>query len=417
MKRRWIFSLLTASLVAGMVGTSYADVKVSGGELRVRGVMVDNGDSTPPSDGGFFEQRTRLNVDATADDAKVFIQVQDSRKWGEKALAGKDNTEVTGTDEEALDVSQGYVEFGKLFDRPLSVRLGRQAMAYGEHRLIGSLEWSNNARRFDAIKFTYKHDAVDIDVWTSKVSETAEDWAHDDNVNGIYATLKNIPNNAVDIYLLQKIAGSTTLDSNFYTIGGRVKGDVKNINVDYNAELAFQSGDYDDDSSQSASAFALRAGYTLADMLGLRIGVEYDAATGNEAGVSPGTSNADNEAFDNLYPTNHYLYGYTDDVKWSNTNAFSVNASLKPMDKVNLSVEYWNYKLAEKNTAGDDDNGTEINVKVNHEMSKNINCELAYAMRDAGDVSTSAYTSAIYGAIPADKSSTFGYFMINVKFM
>ena len=53
MKRRWIFSILTALLVAGMVGTSYAEVKVSGGELRVRGVMVDNGDSTvveTPSD-------------------------------------------------------------------------------------------------------------------------------------------------------------------------------------------------------------------------------------------------------------------------------------------------------------------------------------------------------------------------------
>ena len=47
MKSRWMFTLLTASLVAGMVGTSYAEVKVSGGELRLRGVMVDNGETTP----------------------------------------------------------------------------------------------------------------------------------------------------------------------------------------------------------------------------------------------------------------------------------------------------------------------------------------------------------------------------------
>ena len=56
MKRRWIFSLLTASLVAGMVGTSYAEVKVSGGELRVRGVMVDNVDPATPLKGVFFER-------------------------------------------------------------------------------------------------------------------------------------------------------------------------------------------------------------------------------------------------------------------------------------------------------------------------------------------------------------------------
>src|SRR3990172_11506894 len=129
MKRRWIYSLLTASLVAGMVGTSYAEVKVSGGELRLRGVMVDNGDGTAGTtsglkDGGFFEQRTRLNVDATADDAKIFLQVQDSRKWGAKAMgasATDDNTLVTGQDLEALDMAQGYVEFSKLFGQPLSV--------------------------------------------------------------------------------------------------------------------------------------------------------------------------------------------------------------------------------------------------------------------------------------------------------
>ena len=419
MKRRWIYSLLTASLVAGMVGTSYADVKVSGGELRLRGIMVDNGDSNTIDapgikNGGFWEQRTRLNVDATADDAKIFLQVQDSRIWGGQSVVG-DNTVVTGQDAEALDMAQGYVEFGKLFSQPLSVRIGRQAMAYGEHRLIGSFEWSNNARRFDAIKFTYKHDAADIDVWTAKVKDGNQAYGNDDNFNGIYASLKMVPKNAVDVYVLQKLNGTSNM--NIYTIGGRVKGAVENLNIDYNAEVAIQSGDFDADSSQSASAYALRAGYTIPNMKGLRIGVEYDAATGNEASASPSTTAVDNEAFDNLYPTNHYLYGYTDDIGWSNINAWSINASLKPMDKVNLSVEYWNYKLAEELSTGDD-MGTEINVKVNHEMSKNINCELAYVMRDNGDAkATGAYGSGSFGNISKDESSTFGYLMINVKFM
>src|SRR3989337_4077653 len=402
MKSRWMFTLLTASLVAGMVGTSYAGVKVAGGELRVRGVMVDNKDTTTAgalSDGGFFEQRTRLNVDAAADDAKVFLQVQDSRKWGEMSGATGDNTVATGQDAEALDLAQGYVEFGKLFDKPLSVRIGRQAMASGEHRLVGSLEWTNNARRFDAIKFTYKHDAADIDVWTAKVSDSGQAYGNDNNLNGIYASLKMVPKNAVDVYVLQKLNGTSNM--NIYTIGGRVKGAVENLNIDYNAEVAIQSGDFDSDSSQSASAYAIRAGYTLADMMGLRVGVEYDVATGNKAGVSPSTTSADNEAFDNLYPTNHYLYGFTDDVNWTNTNAISVNVSLKPMDKVNVSAEYWNYTLAEENAAGKDDNGTELNVKVNHEMSKNINCEAAYVIRDAGSAST-AVSYGGYGAIPAD---------------
>lgn len=418
-KKLWIV-LSTIFAVTGLVSSSYAEVKL-GGELRVRGVMVDNSDGTGTrKDGGYFEQRTRLNADASVDEnAKVVIQVQDSRKWGEKTVTvgtETSNTQITGRELEALDLSQGYVEIGKLFDQPLSVRLGRQAMAYGEHRLVGTLEWSNNARRFDALKFMYKHDVVDVDVWTAKVAESGEDWGNDDNLNGVYVTLKNIPKNAVDVYLLQKMAGATNL--NFYTIGARVKGAVENINVDYNAEVAMQSGDFDTDSSQSASAYAIRAGYTLPDMKGLRVGVEYDAATGNKASASPGTTAEDNKAFDNLYPTNHYLYGFTDDVNWTNLNAWSLNVSLKPIDRLNLAVEYWNYQRAEKTSAGKDDNGTEISVKGNYELSKNITGEAAYVIRDAGDIATSPYDTITFGSgtLPADKSASFGYFLINVKF-
>lgn len=405
MKRRWIYSLLTASLVAGMVGTSYADVKVSGGELRVRGVMVDNSESTAAlNDGGFFEQRTRLNVDATADDkTKVFLQIQDSRMWGAET-----STASTGTEDEAIDFSQAYLDFSNIANRPLSLRIGRQTMAYGEHRLIGSLEWSNNARRFDAIKLTYKHNAADIDVFTAKISDIGEDWGNDVNLSGIYASLKIVPQvSELDLYLLQKVDG--TVDSNFYTLGARVKGAVSNINLDYNAELAIQTGDASSTADKDANAYALRLGYTIPDILGgLRLGFEYDAATGQD-------SSSDSTAFDELYPTGHYNFGFTDDVKWTNMNAWSVNASMTPIDKVRLAVEYWDYTLAEK-VGGEDDNGTELNVKVNHEMSKNITCEAAYVIRDAGSAST-AVSYGGYGAIPADESSTFGYFQINVKFM
>ena len=405
MKRRWIYSLLTASLVAGMVGTSYADVKVSGGELRLRGVMVDNSEGTAAlKDGGFFEQRTRLNVDATADDAKVFLQVQDSRKWGGEATT----TDTADNGNGGIDLSQGYVDLSNVANKPISLRIGRQAMAYGEHRLIGSLEWSNNARRFDAIKLTYKHNAADIDVFTAKIADAGADWGNDENLNGIYAQLKNVPQvSNLDLYLLQKIKGST--DANYYTLGARVKGAVSNINVDYNAELAIQTGDATSTTDKDANAYAVRVGYTVPNVLGgLRLGVEYDAATGQD-------SSTDSTAFDDLYPTGHYLYGFTDDVTWSNTNSWALSASMTPIDKVKLAIEYWNYTLAE-DIAGEDDNGTELNIKANHEMSKNINCEAAYVIRDAGSAAETASYGG-YGTIPADESATFGYFMINVKFM
>ncbi len=415
MKRRWIFSLLTASLVAGMVGTSYAEVKLDG-ELRVRGVLVNNDEgAASPSKGGFFEQRTRLNADASVDEnAKVFIQLQDSRKWGDKKGTTGDNTVATGQDVEALDMAQGYIELGKLFEQPLSVRLGRQALAYGEHRLIGSLEWTNNARRFDAIKFMYKHDVADVDFFVAKVAESTGNWATDTNLAGIYASLKVVPQNNVDVYLLDTVAAGGT---SFFTLGGRINGAVKDVNVDYTAEIAIQTGDAATDVDKSANAYAIKAGYTIPDVMGLRIGVEYDAATGDSggaAGSAGAAADGEDEAFSNLYPTNHYLYGFTDDVNWTNIQALSLNVSAKPMANLKVALEYWKYTLAEKTAGGEDDAGSEINLKANHEMSKKINCELGLALRDAGKTGAVSYGG--YGAIPADESATLAYLAINVKF-
>lgn len=408
MKRKWMKFILTGVFVAGLVGSSYAtsfaDVKLDG-ELRVRGILVDNSDNkTIPltNKGGFFEQRTRLNATGTVDEnTTVFIQAQDSRVWGSEA-----GTTTTGNGAQGLDLSQGYVEMGNLFGAPLSVKLGRQAMAYGEHRLIGSLEWNNNARRFDAIKFTYKaEDVVNVDVFWAKVMDIGGDIQDDSNLMGAYAMLKVVPKNDIDVYLLDKEVGGGT---NIYTIGARVKGDA--INIDYNAEVAVQTGDHVKDIDKSANAYAVKVGYTVPPALGLRVGVEYDAATGDKASTAK-----KNEAFDNLYPTNHYLYGFTDDINWTNIKAISATVSIKPMDNTKVAVEYWKYSLAEENAAGEDDAGSEINIRANHEISKKVSTELAYVMRDAGKkIGAASYGG--YGAIPADKSATFAYAMINVKF-
>jgi len=434
MKRGWRVAILAILLIVGLTGLSYADVTLSG-SLRVRGITVDNGDCTATqqaqgkctpgkvgTSGGFWEQRTRLNANATINDnTRVFIQVQDSRMWGSEA-----STASTGTGDINLALSQGYFEMKNLFDQPLTLRVGRQGIAYGEHRLIGTFEWSNNARRFDAIKLTYDHDLAKIDLWTGKLMDTGDDFGNDVNLNVLYVMLKNIPNNNVDLYVIQKISGAT--DMNFYTYGARVKGGVEDFNVDYTAEVAIQSGDYDKDSSQDATAFAIRAGYTFPDILGgLRIGVEYDSATGNDSPNKPGyknpnTTNADNKAFDNLYPTNHYLYGFTDDVGWSNMQAWSVNVRFQPIDNLRIALEYWKYNKDKdqydstgKNLG--DDNGNEFNVRLNHKLNKYVNCEAAYVVRNAGDFATKAYASGKYGTIPKNQSATFAYFMINVNFM
>src|SRR3990172_9392640 len=144
--------------VASLAGTAFAegtDLKISG-EIRVRHVDTNNYDSNSDTGdaGNVTAQRTRINADAKVNETtKAYISIQDTRAWGDNAAATANGNTVSTANGAAgnVDLSQAYVQLDKLFEQPLSLKLGRQMLAYGEHRLIGHFEWSNFGRRFDAL--------------------------------------------------------------------------------------------------------------------------------------------------------------------------------------------------------------------------------------------------------------------------
>ena len=422
---------LTASVFAETV-----DVKL-GGEIRVRGESVSNNTTGAKSQEQII-QRTRLNVDAKIDEkTKAYIQVQDSRAWGSDGTSdgggtGQDNastsTTISGTtaastttvNSESTDIKQAYVQFDSILDQPLSLKLGRQVMAYGDQRLIGGFEWSNTARSFDALKLMYNTDTFGMDLFYSKIKESVTNDTTDFKTNGstddkditfigIYAIIKAIENNTIDIYALQDKNDST--ERSLLTYGARLNG--KFADADYTAEYALQGGDNMKSGgttiSQESNALAVKAGYTLKDIMGLRIGAEYDTATGDNSSTSNKI-----ESFQNLYPTNHPLYGFTDDIGWSNMSAMSLNAGLKPTETLWIGAEYWKYSLFEKDANSKDDLGSEINIMARQSLTSNVKCELSWVRRSAGEASG---TSDYYGrTIDKDKTADFVYLQVNVAF-
>lgn len=365
-----------------VVAKSPAQVTVSG-EIRVRLEDASTGTKGIQSREVIL-QRTRLNIAAdVVKNTKVFISLQDSRSWGEEAT-----TISTGNEGQSVDLSQGYFQIDKLGGQPLSLKVGRQLLAYGDQRLIGHLEWANSGRRFDAVKLMYDTKAFSLDFWSAKVGEpgassVAATAANDKDscFRGLYATVKTIPSNTLDLYLLQDKNDLTKRD--VYTYGARIAGKVSSF--DYAGELALQTGDNALNVSQDSHAYALKAGYTIPSAMNLRIGAEYDYATGNKGDATA------TEAFQNLYPTNHYLYGFTDDIGWSNISAFSVSLSIKPTKDLWLGAEYWDYNLAQANAAGKKDRGTEFNVMARYSVNSNVKLEATWARRTAGSAGASDY--------------------------
>jgi hypothetical protein len=108
-------------------------------ELRLRGeaerpALADTVDA-------FTLLRARLGLEASlGKGAKVFLQVQDARTFGEEAS-------TVDASADRLDLHQGWLEL----TRPtgaleLVLRAGRQELTLGNERLIGPVGWSNTGR-------------------------------------------------------------------------------------------------------------------------------------------------------------------------------------------------------------------------------------------------------------------------------
>lgn len=443
--KRILMAVFAAAAAAVWAVPSYAGEVTLSGEYRLRVEDRDNTDFNEAVDDtmDFWGQRVRLTANAKAtDDTSVKITLQDTRLlWG-AAQAAAGGPALTDSGANGVDLHESYVNIANVAGQPLSIKAGRQELAYGDQRLIGSFGWSNNGRSFDALKLVYTHEAANVDLFTSKVRESLLSGT-DLDFNGLYVTVKKlpVPDTTIDFYYLQLKDGLTTGLAPFgiaglgnttvtgttlskpqklNTYGVRLKGAVAGL--DYTLELPFQSGTVETRGAGaktykiSGSAFAGKAGYSIPGVpMKLRVGAEYDYASGDK---DPGTAAAPDEkvkTFFNLFPTNHDKLGYMDLVAWRNVKAWNLNGSLEPMDNLKVLVSYWNFKLAAKEDAwygaGNWNNspaagsigaarapggavtanskvdiGSEIDVVVSHKLNSAVSCELGLSRFFIGDI-------------------------------
>ncbi|HBG45360.1 MAG TPA: hypothetical protein DDW94_00045 [Deltaproteobacteria bacterium] len=407
--KRILLSVFAAAVTAAWaVPASATDVSFSG-QYRVRGEFRDNADyNDDASDAkAFIGQRVRLNVNAEAtDDTSVKLTLQDSR-----ILGGSDSL-ITDTTE-SPDLHEAYLNVNGIFGTPVNFRIGRQELNYGDERLIGSFGWSNYGRAFDGVKFGYVRDGINVDLFRMTVSEatgvatssstgatTLTGTTHDTTLTGVYATLgKVIPNNSLDVYVLHQ---TDAVDLTRYTIGARVKGAV--AGVDYTVELPYQTGETSGTVDISAWAFAAKAGYTLPTPMKIRVGAEYDFASGDEA-----DSADENETFNNLYPTNHNHFGIGDVAvanSWSNIQAWSLNVSADVNEKLRLYAAYWDYTTDEAASGASDDIGNEIDLVASYKYSNNVSIEAGAARFTPGEAT----------ATTPDDAQDWAYLQITANF-
>ena len=303
------------------------------------------------SDDGYGLVRTRLDVGIRpASWLRFGFQGQDSRAPGIRE--GLPNI---GAFRDPFDLRQAYAEIGAS-QSPVSLTVGRQLLAYGDQRLVGSLDWANTSRAFDAVTLQVRGGGATLDLFSASVVQNDPDRrinrsAEGNNLHGLYAALENvIPGSTFEPYLLWQTIPSAVNELNVggdldrYTLGFRAW--AKDLGPwDYNAALVRQWG-------QAAGAeirawgYYAELGYSIDARLSPRLYAHYNFGSGDE---DPDDGRVG--GFVDLYPTAHRWYGYTDQVGWRNLKNIRLGAELKPHAKLGVQLDSHAFWLASRRDA------------------------------------------------------------------
>jgi hypothetical protein len=336
-------------------------------QARVRGELRENvydfNDSNDAvTDDTWLLHRIRLGLEwQPASWLHLTVQGQDVRE------SFSDRADVPlqqgAEGDDAFDLRLASLELGD--PKHLSVKLGRQVLAYGDERLVGPLEWLNFSRTFDAVKLHHQEKDWWVDGFASSVVRLHEsqfnnsDWTDTQNgrrqlFSGLYFSSTMLPVQTTDLYALHLHEESQTGSTDFITLGTRMKGDpLKLDGWDYTLELAGQAGQVHGEDLR-AYAWHLESGYNWLDSgWKPRLALEYShgSGDGNAEDGKVGT-------FQNLFPTNHPPYGFMDTMSWQNMHNLVLRLAAQPHARVKTALDLHGFWLSDTADAWYRANGT-----------------------------------------------------------
>ena len=373
------------------------------GELRTRS-EYDRPVAPLPADAyTYLRTRFGVRVDPTPH-ARVVLQMQDSRVLGAEGSPAASAVEQ-------FDLHQGYVELGAPWRGvAAAARAGRQEIALGNERLVGSVGWSNVGRSFDGVRLLFSPEGAKAgsEPWTatlfgatveergrhySTTTAMARPTSGDHAVAGLYAT-RALPRSAVLSATLLHDAGAdyrvyrdahrTTLDARLVAprlLGARLEleGALQRGHQRYAADTTNVG-------AQSVSAWLVgaRLGTAVAPTSRASVTVGVDALSGD---ATPGDGRYG--AFATMYATNHPFYGVMDvigDPATTTKDHGLVDAlatgALALSKSVDLKAEVHRFTLA----AGDSrDLGWEADLTLPVRITSTTGIDLGVSAFRAGD--------------------------------
>ncbi len=370
------------------------------GEIRPRTEMYGGANSRLRNEGESVgiatQQRTRFNFtfqDSTG--LKIVFSPQLIHFWGQMPQAyDLLGDGAPGAPEPNFSVFEAYAQY-KATDW-YTLKVGRQAISYGDQRWFGALQWAAAARAHDALvnKLSFGDIKVDVGVALNRtkhfqgVDETGFSGirAGYDNLQYLWAT---IPVGDLKIQAMVTNVGfrdganddgTSSEYSNVTTYG--ILPSFSSDDLTINASAYLQSGE-----NLSSNLFAFDITYKG---LGLPLTLGMDIVSGDDSNTE------DSETWLQPFGTNHKFYGYMDFFYVGETPVYGLNdiyakAVINAGEKSKIIVmpHLLSTNQAFFNSEGEEVDGsfgTEIDLVYNLNVSKSFNFKFGYSTIFANDL-------------------------------
>jgi hypothetical protein len=392
----------------------------------------------------FTSQRTRLSAGFSGYRLKLGVTVQDARVWGQDVST---INRTTTQDNNGLLLHEAWAEVmltdTTVKNKSVSVKLGRQEWVYDDSRLLGNLDWLQQARRHDAVLFKYEqagwmlHAAAAFNQNKENASGTVYNSTppgnYTGNTNGsamykslefVYLGKKLQKGNASFLFLADQFSkyhidnGSQVKTWDMGVWNRMTGGFYFNNSFDaltLTAAAYYQFGKNYTGQKLSAGLLSAAFQYSLSKQFSAGLGADF---------TSGGSLGSTSHAFDPLYGTPHKFWGLMDYFYAASgfgnrgLQDYYLKTKWKPADKWQLTADVHQFFSASAVAAAGNTGslkrnfGTEADITGTYALTKMIAFEAGYSHFFA----TSSLSSAAVKNVPdARLNSNWAYLMITLK--
>ncbi|MCF0073877.1 alginate export family protein [Dyadobacter sp. CY261] len=446
--RKAVYLLLLAITSTSLLAPTRTMAQFSlSGQLRTRTELLD-GQGTMLSKGEkpafFTSQRTRLNAGYKGYRTQFFVAVQDVRVWGQDAST---NNRITNSSLNGLMLHEAWGEISLLdtnqtkLGKEFALKIGRQELLYDDSRLLGNLDWLQQARRHDAALIKYGNNGftAHLGFAYNQNRELKTGTLYDGvpvgytaGTNGIGTMYKSLQFLYLGKKLRQGNASFLVIKDDFqkYTLdtagvkklanGVRSRVTIgpywqtkigKNWSLTANA--FYQTGKDKDGASLSAYMYSVRGLYAMSPAFSIGPGFDYTSGTTS--------GSRKNHTFDPLYGTPHKFWGQMDYFYAANgfgkggLSDVYINTTIKASEKLSINTDLHHFSSAAQVRVSDNQKlsssfGEELDIIANYNLTKTISFQGGYCTF----LSTNSLAQ-VKGVKNPQKMSNWAYLMINIK--